>query len=159
MDVLTNLLQVHFTIYTCIKVSCCIPEMSGISQQTWNKRAYILSWILLPTCWTNLVQLNAMHSNIMSSLEGYVKKKKGTNMADLTSATWEKNQIQYQRLKYLKSWPSLKVKWRKNYHCFLFDKLCLTLWDPMDCSMSGFFVLHRLPEFAQIHVPWISDAI
>ena len=29
----------------------------------------------------------------------------------------------------------------------------------MDCSMSGFPVLHYLPEFAQIHVHWIGDAI
>ena len=29
----------------------------------------------------------------------------------------------------------------------------------MDCSMSGSSVLHYLPEFAQIHVHWVSDAI
>ena len=38
-------------------------------------------------------------------------------------------------------------------------KLCLTLCDPMDCSMPGFPVLHYLPEFAQTHVHWVSDAI
>ena len=31
--------------------------------------------------------------------------------------------------------------------------------DPMDCSMPGFPVLHYLPEFAQTHIPWVSDAI
>ena len=29
----------------------------------------------------------------------------------------------------------------------------------MDCSMPGFPVLHFLPEFAQTHVHWVSDAI
>ena len=29
----------------------------------------------------------------------------------------------------------------------------------MDCSTSGFPVLHHLSEFAQIHVHWVSDAI
>ena len=29
----------------------------------------------------------------------------------------------------------------------------------MDCSMPGFPVPHHLPEFAQVHVHWISDAI
>ena len=29
----------------------------------------------------------------------------------------------------------------------------------MDCSMPGFPVLHGLPEFAQTHVHWVSDAI
>ena len=38
-------------------------------------------------------------------------------------------------------------------------QLCLTLCDPMDCSSSGFFVLHHLPEFAQTHVHWVGDAI
>ena len=29
----------------------------------------------------------------------------------------------------------------------------------MDCSMPSFPILHYLPEIAQIHVPWVSDAI
>ena len=29
----------------------------------------------------------------------------------------------------------------------------------MDCSMPGFPVLHHIPEFAQAHVHWVSDAI
>ena len=29
----------------------------------------------------------------------------------------------------------------------------------MDCSMPGFPVHHQLPEFTQIHVHWVSDAI
>ena len=37
--------------------------------------------------------------------------------------------------------------------------LCLILCDPMDCSTPGFPVLHYLPEFAQIHVHWVNDAI
>ena len=32
-----------------------------------------------------------------------------------------------------------------------------SLW-PLDCSRSGFSVPHHLPEFAQVHVHWISDA-
>ena len=34
-----------------------------------------------------------------------------------------------------------------------------TLWDPMDCSMPGLPVAHHVPEFAQVHVHCISDAI
>ena len=37
--------------------------------------------------------------------------------------------------------------------------ICPTLCDPMDCSTPGFPVLHHLPEFAQTHVHWVSDAI
>ena len=35
---------------------------------------------------------------------------------------------------------------------------CPTLCDPMDCNTPGFPILHYLPEFAQIHVHWVSDA-
>jgi len=38
-------------------------------------------------------------------------------------------------------------------------KLCLTFCDPIDYSMPGFPVFNYLPEFAQIRVPWVSDAI
>ena len=34
-----------------------------------------------------------------------------------------------------------------------------TLCDPMDCTMPGFPVHHQLPELAQTHVHWVSDAI
>ena len=39
--------------------------------------------------------------------------------------------------------------------CSVVSKLC----DPMDCSMSGFLVLHHLLELAQTYVHWVSDAI
>ena len=38
-------------------------------------------------------------------------------------------------------------------------KLCLTLWDSMDCSTPGFPVLHHLPEFPQTRVHWVDGAI
>ena len=33
------------------------------------------------------------------------------------------------------------------------------LCDPVDCSTPGFPVVHYLPELAQTHVHWVSDAI
>ena len=36
---------------------------------------------------------------------------------------------------------------------------CLTLCNPMDCSMLDLPVPHDLLEFAQVHVHCISDAI
>ena len=38
-------------------------------------------------------------------------------------------------------------------------QLCLTLCDPMDCSMPGFLVHHQLPELAQTRVHRVDDAI
>ena len=36
---------------------------------------------------------------------------------------------------------------------------CPTLCDLMDCSTLGLPVHHQLPEFTQIHVHWVGDAI
>ena len=43
--------------------------------------------------------------------------------------------------------------------CYSVAQLCLTLWDPRDCSTPGFPVLHHLPELAQTHVHSVGDAI
>ena len=34
---------------------------------------------------------------------------------------------------------------------------CLTLCDPMNCSMPGLLVHHHLPAFTQTHVHWVND--
>ena len=45
----------------------------------------------------------------------------------------------------------LYIKFKQTkYHCSV-DKLCLTLCDPLQCSLLGFSVPHYLPEFAQAH--------
>ena len=36
---------------------------------------------------------------------------------------------------------------------------CLTLCDPMDCSMPDFIVHHQLPELTQTHVHLVGDVI
>ena len=42
--------------------------------------------------------------------------------------------------------------------CCSVARSCLTLCDPMDCSMSVSSVLLYLSDFAQFLVPWVSDA-
>ena len=51
----------------------------------------------------------------------------------------------------------LESKWMK--HCCSVAQSCPILWDPMDCGMPGSSVLHCLPEFVQIHIHWVSNAI
>ena len=43
--------------------------------------------------------------------------------------------------------------------CCSVTQLYPALYDPMHCSTPGFSVLYYLPEFAQTHVHWVSDAI
>ena len=45
------------------------------------------------------------------------------------------------------------------HFCCSVAKLCPTLRDSVDCSTPDFPVPHHFPEFAQIHVHWINDAI
>ena len=50
--------------------------------------------------------------------------------------------------------------WHLTLHCCCsISQSCPTLWDPIDCSMLGFPVPHHLPDLAQTHVHWVSDAI
>ena len=41
--------------------------------------------------------------------------------------------------------------------CYSVTQSCPTLCDPMDCSTSGFPVLHHLSELAQTHIHWAGD--
>ena len=45
------------------------------------------------------------------------------------------------------------------YWCCSATKSCLTLWNPVDCSIPGLSVHHQLPELSQTHVHWVGDAI
>ena len=48
------------------------------------------------------------------------------------------------------SYPTAAI----NCCCCSVSQLCSTLCDTMDCSMSGFPVLHHLPELAQTHIQY-----
>ena len=43
--------------------------------------------------------------------------------------------------------------------CCSVTKSGLTLCNPIDCSTPGLRIRHYLPEFAQVHVYWVGDAI
>ena len=43
--------------------------------------------------------------------------------------------------------------------CCSAAQVCCTLCDPMDWIMPGFPVHPHLPKFAQIHIPWVCDAV
>ena len=62
-------------------------------------------------------------------------------------------------ISYLRGQVSLN-KWNAGLIQFSpVTQLCLTLCDPMDCSMLNLPVHHQLLEFAQTHVHSVSDAI
>ena len=47
----------------------------------------------------------------------------------------------------------------RNICCCSVPQLCWSLCDPIDCSTPGLPVPHHLPEFSQVHVHYIGDAI
>ena len=50
------------------------------------------------------------------------------------------------------------MSWQVIFCCRSVAKSFPTLW-PYELQHAGFLVLHCLPEFAQIHVHWVSDAV
>ena len=59
------------------------------------------------------------------------------------------------------SWPWNYFVWHLNFvsYCCSVAESCPTLCDPMDFVTPVPSILHYLPEFAQIHVHWVGDAI
>ena len=56
------------------------------------------------------------------------------------------------RLWFVSACKVTELTWEKSMLLFS------CVWEPMDCSRPGFPVLHHLPELAQSHVHWVSDA-
>ena len=86
------------------------------------------------------------------------------------SCVWEENMILHNLPKILDDLSDSKNshrwvrKFKESGHwqariCCSVPQLYLTLPDPMDCSMPGFLAPHYLPEFAQVHVQCLGDAI
>ena len=61
----------------------------------------------------------------------------------------------------VKQWFTVSLKASQASQSLLLfsSQSCPARWDPMDCSMPAFPVLHYLSEFAQTHVHWVGDAI
>ena len=55
--------------------------------------------------------------------------------------------------------PWIKFSDSPRCGCCSVTKLSLTLCDPMNYGTPGSATLYHLPEFAQTHVHWVSDAI
>ena len=56
-------------------------------------------------------------------------------------------------------WPLFNRRKIPSCCCCSVAQACPTLHDPRDCSTPGLPVPHHLPEIAQDHVHWNSDAI
>ena len=53
----------------------------------------------------------------------------------------------------------LSILFHSSVHLSSFTQSCLTLCNPMDCSMPGLPAHYQLLELTQTHVHWVADAI
>ena len=92
------------------------------------------------------------------SLVGYSPWGSQRVTHDWASFNWEWKQFMYVKTYLLYLHTTLCV----DFWFFIFSSVaqsCPTLCDPMNRSMPGLSVHHKLPEFTQTHVHWVSDAI
>ena len=126
----------------CDPMDCSLPGSSvhGILQAT------ILEWVAMPSSRGSSQPRDGTHVSCNSFIGRRILYH---------WATW-------------KAWRVIILNNKKGvlYHfslllvsCCSDSKLCLTLCNPVSCIMPGFSVLHYLPEFAQMNVHWVSDAI
>ena len=109
-------------------------------------------------CWVVLVRyfvVSLHYVYLMSKLDIWVFRRKATEK------NWHSPHIMSKIHTIDMTYHCWCLPWSLVWDCCccLVAQSCLTLCDPMDCGTAGFPVLHYLPEFAQTHVHWISDAI
>ena len=63
------------------------------------------------------------------------------------------------KLIFIMAWKDILLDLNMWSFCCSVTQSCPTLCHPIDCRAPNFPVLHYLPEFAQIHVHWVNDAI
>ena len=112
---------------------------TGEDKQDNGRRIEIVSWASQRSQSKRVISWRSMWST-MSNTPGSEEAEKG----------WEKA---------VELWRSDSGALGKQGYCCSITKSCPTLCNPMDCSTSGLPVPHHLPEFAQVHVYWMSDAI
>ena len=97
------------------------------------------------------------HSSVSCPWQTLLIKHRTQRESEFSSESFS---IHYSRQPPLLNWVLGKsqLACEHSYLCCSVTK-CPTLCDPTDCSTPGFPVLYYLPEFAQTHVRWVSDAI
>ena len=117
----------------------------------------------LPAPWSPSLQPPSSFIHLVNTLK--VKMKSFTTDWDLNPHAGTRNQpkpnLGLKPMWLLKSAKTLLGTWTHvtGTQFSSVAQSCLTLCDPMNCSMPGLPVHHQLPEFTQSHVHWVSDAI
>ena len=123
-----------------------LPKQYSDSRQTWK-----LNSALLNILWDKKAALRKQWIQ-------WQQKCKTSSLLRAPRAAWtEKCVALYTYILTYKE-EKISVITKLSTLCCSVTKLCLTLCNTMNCSMSGFRVLHYLPEFAHTHAHWVGDA-
>ena len=140
------------------RVLCPNEDRHHFLPSTWPLRAYrtfILKTqggVLVPELSTTVHRIS---SNTEKSLQDGVGQRQ-TLVRPLGMHWWlQADKLCKYRFQRVRQWA------RQSWSCQFSSVVqrCPTLCDPMDCSTPGLPVHHQLPEFTQIHVHWVGDAI
>ena len=138
------------TLYTEVNVPSWYKTASMQFSNVWG---FCLNWQYWKICISQAKPLSQNHVENYSNLSKPIKI--------LFPVQFPRSFCMWNR----KSWIWLQLYAegiKKSYICCCccsVSQSYLTPCSPMDCSMSGFSVLHHLPESAPTHVQWVSDAI
>ena len=112
----------------------------------------------MPLIWYNEI-FPITHNPNLTMREKKKKKPEKSRLCGFKQNDWP---VLLKTVKVFRSRADLRNGHRQEeskHHCCSVIQSLPTLCNSMDCSTSGFPVLHGLPEFAQTHVHWVGDAI
>ena len=120
---------------------------------------FLLS-ILIPACTSSspvfLMMYSAYKLNMSSSTLQKIAENRENRSTAIHGVAKELNTTEW--LNKNKSMHLVFFKLVK-YNILFTCSSCLTLYNPMGCSMPGFPVLHHRPQFSQSHVHLVGDVI
>ena len=162
MNGFTNFFQVSIIWYSkSFRISSYCVLHKTYSRQTWPVTLSV-TWIHRTLCFSMSLSKIQNSLPISTSWKLFNLQSPGEIHYDLWNFRRKRNSNNYNHVYVLFCQcysPQCLHFTSSNKFLLLFSaRSCLTLCDPMDCSMPGFSVLHHLSEFAQTKV-WVSDAI
>ena len=159
----TELAKMFFLLFflggACCKACGILVPWPGIKRRPAEMKASLNYWMPgnFLTGILNKVSLNRNTRETSTYINWLIKNIGTRDSQTLYLVFFLGVMVQYLLIQHLRclfgTW-SPWVMWI-NHSCCSVAKLCLTLYDPMDCSMPGFSVFHYLPEFAQTHDHWV----
>ena len=147
----------------CSLLKCICLQAPFQCKRKWGEIAHQAVWLDLPRVILSMNIVGLIFSSGRFDLETVQRGVRGGEgwMAVLPLTIWVRFQTSVSstystdnNINSTHPWDSCR-----DCCCCSVPKLCPTLCDPVDCSTPGLPVLHHLPEFAQVCVHWISDAM